>query len=96
MPHGHCRQFFGRPEDKTFTRKIDECDFSGARNHSLLPGLVTMEYQQFVEYKYSSNVQKTINQRYIFFKDKTKKLMLTLFLPKRMNNSSFNRPSTKD
>uniref|UniRef100_A0A914Z3W4 Vitellogenin domain-containing protein n=1 Tax=Panagrolaimus superbus TaxID=310955 RepID=A0A914Z3W4_9BILA len=60
MPHGYCQQFFGRPEDKTFTRKIDQCDFGGAQNHTLLSGLTTFDYQQFVEYKQNKKIDADI------------------------------------
>uniref|UniRef100_A0AC35GYH9 Uncharacterized protein n=1 Tax=Panagrolaimus sp. PS1159 TaxID=55785 RepID=A0AC35GYH9_9BILA len=59
-PHGHCVQFFGRPEDKTFSRKFFDCDFSGAQNHTLLSGLTTFEYQQYIEYKQNKKIDADI------------------------------------
>ena len=50
-PFGYCRHFFAKPEDKLFTRKFDLCDFESNRNHSLIPPLVSLDYEQFVEYK---------------------------------------------
>ncbi|KAK0399681.1 hypothetical protein QR680_003159 [Steinernema hermaphroditum] len=49
-PFGLCSFTFGRPQDKRFTRKIDNCHIGGERNQSLVDGTIVHSYKQDVLY----------------------------------------------
>uniref|UniRef100_A0A7E4W5X4 Vitellogenin domain-containing protein n=1 Tax=Panagrellus redivivus TaxID=6233 RepID=A0A7E4W5X4_PANRE len=59
-PFGRCHQFFGKPEDKIFQRKWTNCEFMAQRNHTLFPGLITREYEQFIEYRQNKKIDADI------------------------------------
>lgn len=52
MPYGQCHYRFRKIEDKIFSRKIDDCDLKGVRNHSIIDGLTIHSYEQTIRYMY--------------------------------------------
>ncbi|TMS39281.1 hypothetical protein L596_005830 [Steinernema carpocapsae] len=49
-PFGLCNFVFGRPQDKRFSRKINNCHIGGERNQSLIDGALLHNYNQDILY----------------------------------------------
>ncbi|VDN57769.1 unnamed protein product [Dracunculus medinensis] len=68
-PYGICRIRFTKPADKLFRRRLDRCRLETTRNHSFIPALNTLSYNQNVSDNCYANLQlRILNNRLPIFK----------------------------
>ncbi|KAK6030847.1 hypothetical protein OSTOST_03004 [Ostertagia ostertagi] len=58
--YGKCQVQFGRPEDKRFRRKINNCEIKGEVNFTRIDGLQPVLYEQDVSYVQNTKVDADI------------------------------------
>uniref|UniRef100_A0A1I7WEZ4 Uncharacterized protein n=1 Tax=Heterorhabditis bacteriophora TaxID=37862 RepID=A0A1I7WEZ4_HETBA len=59
--YGRCHVHFGRPEDKKFQRKINNCDLKAIQNYTRYHGLEIADYSQEVLYMSVLNMKSSFS-----------------------------------